>query len=213
MVLVTVRSSYHTGIFPSAQGVVGFPLAQLVKNLPAIQETQVQSQGREDSPGEGNGNRLQFSCLENPTYRGAWWATMCGVAKSQTQLSDQTTTTTQERWAEGAACGPESGSSDWFLAPIFFAGDLESFGLFLLVSGQHHSAPAEVGFVPCSSLLPATLPPCPGCWLVPPMQPGSQPCLGLEWAPSSPTSRPFCPLDGQWPGGYLDPTCLMTGGQ
>ena len=37
------------------------------------------------SPGEGNGNPLQYSCLENPMDRGAWWATVHGVAKSQTQ--------------------------------------------------------------------------------------------------------------------------------
>ena len=41
------------------------------------------------SPGAGNGNRLQCSCLENPMGRGAWWATVHGVAKSQKQLSDQ----------------------------------------------------------------------------------------------------------------------------
>ena len=35
-------------------------------------------------PGEGNGNPLQYSCLENPTDGGAWWATVQGVAKSQT---------------------------------------------------------------------------------------------------------------------------------
>ena len=38
--------------------------------------------------GEGNGNPLQYSCLENPSDRGAWWATVHGVAKSQTRLSD-----------------------------------------------------------------------------------------------------------------------------
>ena len=38
------------------------------------------------SPGEGNGNPLQYSCLENSTDRGAWWATVHGVAKSRTQL-------------------------------------------------------------------------------------------------------------------------------
>ena len=38
------------------------------------------------SPGEGNGNPLQSSCLENHMDRGAWWATVHGVAKSQTQL-------------------------------------------------------------------------------------------------------------------------------
>ena len=37
------------------------------------------------SPGEGNGNPLQYACLENPMDRGAWWATDCGVAKSQIQ--------------------------------------------------------------------------------------------------------------------------------
>ena len=42
------------------------------------------------SPGEGNGNPLQYSCLENPVDRGAWWATVHGVAKSQTRLSDFT---------------------------------------------------------------------------------------------------------------------------
>ena len=40
------------------------------------------------SPGEENDNPLQYSCLENPMDRGAWWATVHGVAKSQTQLSD-----------------------------------------------------------------------------------------------------------------------------
>ena len=40
------------------------------------------------SPGEGNGNPLQYSCLENPMDRGAWWATVHGVTKSQTRLSD-----------------------------------------------------------------------------------------------------------------------------
>ena len=34
------------------------------------------------SPGEGNGNPLQYSCLENPMVRGTWWATVHGVAKS-----------------------------------------------------------------------------------------------------------------------------------
>ena len=40
------------------------------------------------SPGEENGNPLQDSCLENPMDRGAWWATICGVSKSWTWLSD-----------------------------------------------------------------------------------------------------------------------------
>ena len=44
------------------------------------------------SPGEGNGTPLQFSCLENPMDGGAWWATVHGVAKSRTRLSNFTLT-------------------------------------------------------------------------------------------------------------------------
>ena len=46
--------------------------------------------GLERSPGEENDNPLQYSYLKNPMDRGAWWATVHGVAKSQTQLSDFT---------------------------------------------------------------------------------------------------------------------------
>ena len=46
----------------------------MVKNLPAMQETGVPSLGGEDPLGEGNGNPLQYSCLENPMDRGAWQA-------------------------------------------------------------------------------------------------------------------------------------------
>ena len=46
------------------------------------------------SPGEGNGNPLQYSCLENAVDGGAWWATVHGVAKSRTRLSDLTFTFT-----------------------------------------------------------------------------------------------------------------------
>ena len=42
------------------------------------------------SSGEGNGNLLQYSCLEGPMDSGAWWAAVPGVAKSQTRLSTHT---------------------------------------------------------------------------------------------------------------------------
>ena len=42
------------------------------------------------SPGEGNGNPLQYCCLENPMEGGAWWATVRGATKSGTRLSDFT---------------------------------------------------------------------------------------------------------------------------
>ena len=41
------------------------------------------------SPGEGNGNPLQYSCLENPMDGGSWWAAVHGVTKSRTRLSEQ----------------------------------------------------------------------------------------------------------------------------
>ena len=44
--------------------------------------------GLKRSSGGRNGNPLQYSCLENPMDRGAWWATVHGVTKSQTQLTD-----------------------------------------------------------------------------------------------------------------------------
>ena len=44
------------------------------------------------SPGEGNGNPLQYSCLENSMDGGAWWTTVHGVAKSRTRLSNFTST-------------------------------------------------------------------------------------------------------------------------
>ena len=65
-------------------------MAPVVENLPAsagnLREVgSIPGSGR--SPGEGNGNPLQYSCLENPIERGAWWAAVQGVVKSRTQLS------------------------------------------------------------------------------------------------------------------------------
>ena len=51
---------------------MGFSGGSAVKNLPAMLEAQVHSLGREDFPGVGHDNQLQYSCLENPLDRGAW---------------------------------------------------------------------------------------------------------------------------------------------
>ena len=53
--------------------------------------------------GEGNGNPLQYSCLENPMNRGAWWAAVHGVAKSRTRLSDFTFTFHFPAWEKEMA--------------------------------------------------------------------------------------------------------------
>ena len=63
---------------------MGFPGGVVVKNLPTnAGDTgdmgSVPEMGR--APGRGNGNPFQYSCLENPRDRGAWWATVCRVAK------------------------------------------------------------------------------------------------------------------------------------
>ena len=54
------------------------------------------------SPREGNGNPLQYSCLENYTDRGAWWLIVHGVAKNQTLFSNKTTTTCLAKKLEGS---------------------------------------------------------------------------------------------------------------
>ena len=59
----------------------GFPGGSVVMNPPASAEDAGSIPGLGRSPGEGNGNPLQYSCLENPMYREAWQATLHGVAK------------------------------------------------------------------------------------------------------------------------------------
>ena len=63
---------------------MGFPGGSVVKNPPAYAGDAgdlglIPGLGR--SPAEGNGNLLQYSCLGNPMYRGAWWVTVHGVAE------------------------------------------------------------------------------------------------------------------------------------
>ena len=60
----------------------------MVKNPPANAGDAGSIFGLRRYPGEGNGNPLQYSCLENLMGRGAWWATVHKVKKSRTQLSD-----------------------------------------------------------------------------------------------------------------------------
>ena len=59
----------------------GFPGGLVVKNLPASAGDTGSIPGSGRSPGEGNGNLLQYSCLENPMEKGAWQDTVHGVAK------------------------------------------------------------------------------------------------------------------------------------
>ena len=67
---------------------MGFPGGSKVKASACNAGDLCSIPGLGRSPGGGNGNPLQCSCLENPMDRGACWATVHGVAKSRTRLSD-----------------------------------------------------------------------------------------------------------------------------
>ena len=66
----------------------GFPFGSVVKSPPANAGDADSVPGSGRSPGGGNGNMLQCSCLENPMDRGTWQAAVHRVTKSWTQLSD-----------------------------------------------------------------------------------------------------------------------------
>ena len=78
---------------PSSYGIIrGFPGSSEVKVSACNVGDPGSIPGSGRSPGEGNGNPLQYSCLENPMDRGTWWATVHGVAESRARLSDFTFT-------------------------------------------------------------------------------------------------------------------------
>ena len=69
---------------------MGFSGGSVVKQVPA----KARNEGPGRSPGEGNGNTLQYPCLGNPMDGGAWWATVHGVAKSQLMIEQLSTVLT-----------------------------------------------------------------------------------------------------------------------
>ena len=78
----------------STSALLGFPGGSEVKASACNARDLGSIPGSGRFPGKGNGNPLQYSCLENPMDRGAWRATVHGVAKSWTRLSDFTFTFT-----------------------------------------------------------------------------------------------------------------------
>ena len=91
--MTTKSSRYYIASFPGRETKVkkikhlvsvtrGFPGGSMVKNLPvnAGDEGSIPGSGR--SPGKGNGNPLQYSCLGKLMDRGAWWATVHEIAES-----------------------------------------------------------------------------------------------------------------------------------
>ena len=79
---------HHSGLDFWARCSGASLVAQRVKNPPASAGDPGSIPGSGRSPGDGNDNLLQYSCLENSMDRGAWQATVHGVTKSQTQLRD-----------------------------------------------------------------------------------------------------------------------------
>ena len=96
----------------------------MVKNLPdntGVTGDSGSIPGLERSPGEGNSNQFQYSCLENPMDRGAGWATVHGVARGWTRLSMHThvhksTRSYEVGWGERSRVGWESARFEFFSA-------------------------------------------------------------------------------------------------
>ena len=147
------------------RGFQGFLGGSVVKNSPASTGNArdaglIPELGR--SPGGGNSNPLQYSCLENPMDRGVWWATVQGVTKSQTQLSTQ-------HQAEGSSrCKGQS----------MFGSLGRSVHHLAFVSGQVCSQPPPTQGVQCTEDLTESYP----------CQPPALPSLLSPFLPSLPLS-------------------------
>ena len=96
--IYSVRTFHTCGtVWKMPVGSWVFPNGSGVKNLSASEgdkRDSVSNPGWGRSPGGGNGNPLQYSCLESPMDWGAWWATIHGVTMSRTRLSTHTRTHT-----------------------------------------------------------------------------------------------------------------------
>ena len=117
---------------------VGFPGGSEVKASACSAGDLGSIPGLGRSPGEGNGNPLQYSCLENPMGGAARWATVHGVAKSRTRLSDFTFTFTYQSWFPLFFCIVH------LRRPSYHS---------LLFSGTLNSVEYIFTFLPCLSLL------------------------------------------------------------
>ena len=88
LLLLVSKYLLHSEIEPVSLALVSFPSRSDGKTSACNAGDLGSIPGSGRSPGEGNGNPLQYSCLEKSMDRGAWQATVHGVAKSQTQVSD-----------------------------------------------------------------------------------------------------------------------------
>ena len=112
-----------TGIYHTRHGCISgaSQVALLVKNRPANagdirNSDSIPGLGR--SPGGGHSNPLQYSCLENPLDRGAWWATVHGVAKRQTWVKGLSTHTPMHFWTAERKVGHVCPHSPYLWKPV-----------------------------------------------------------------------------------------------
>ena len=137
-----------------------------------MKETGVWCLGREDPPGEGHGNPLQYSCLENPVDRGAWWARVHGVTESQIRLSDRAHIHTNKWWKKGRKRERKKGK---YFPPVLVGSGVTQGPLLLCVR-----SPSGAFLTPClcpSFSSPGMLFPRPSAWLLGrPTVPPSGPC-------------------------------------
>ena len=119
IILIISDAEYHfLCLLDICMSSLGFPGGSVVKNLPdnAGDTGNAGSvSGLGWSPGVGNGNPLQYSCLENPMDRGAWQATVHGVAKSQTWLSTHANVFLAKKKMSILALCPFLNQIIWFL--------------------------------------------------------------------------------------------------
>ena len=83
----------------------GFPGGSVVNNPPANSGDAGSIPASGSSPGEGNGNPLQYSCLGNPVDRGGWWATVHGVTKELDTTEQLNNKNNRQNTGEGNVFG------------------------------------------------------------------------------------------------------------
>ena len=90
--------------------------------------------------GEGNGNPLQCSCLENPRDGGAWWAAVYAVAQSRTRLSQLSSSSSSSRqeYCSGLPCPPPGGLLDPGIEPMSLASSALACGFFTTSATKSH---------------------------------------------------------------------------
>ena len=126
-------------------------IVQSVKNLPAMQETQVRFLGQGRSFGEGNGNPLQYSCLGNPTDREAWRAIVHGVSRIQYHLATKQQIKKIKMWYY--SCRTLCNPVDRSLCPENSPGRNTGMGCHFLLQGIFPTQGWSLGLLHCRQML------------------------------------------------------------